>query len=111
MCGLNVANSPKVQTHGIKAGWPHGSKALTPDISSPVTSLSRRFVLNMGNDVRTWTPPYLQAICLWRTRHDCVRISGLLGWHTLMPGHNGLFARQLPIALSYFAYLDILGFS
>ena len=27
-----------------------------------------------------------------------------------MPGHNGLFARQLPIASSYFEYLDIAGF-
>ena len=44
-------------------------------------------------------------------RHDCIRMSGLLSWHTLMPGHNGLFARQLPIALSYFAYVDIPGFS
>jgi len=28
-----------------------------------------------------------------------------------MPGHNGLFARQLPIAFSYFEYVDIAGFS
>jgi len=28
-----------------------------------------------------------------------------------MPGHNGLFAHQLPIALSYFTYVDIPGFS
>jgi hypothetical protein len=28
-----------------------------------------------------------------------------------MPGHNGLFARQLPIALPYFEYVDIPGFS
>jgi hypothetical protein len=28
----------------------------------------------------------------------------------MMPGHNGLFARQLPIAFSYFKYVDILGF-
>jgi hypothetical protein len=28
-----------------------------------------------------------------------------------MPGHNGLFARQLPIALSYFEYVDISGFN
>jgi len=27
-----------------------------------------------------------------------------------MPGHNGLFARQLPIAFSYFEYVDITGF-
>jgi len=27
-----------------------------------------------------------------------------------MPGHNGLFARQLPIASSYFEYSDIRGF-
>ncbi len=27
-----------------------------------------------------------------------------------MPGHNGLFAHQLPIALSYFTYVDITGF-
>ena len=33
-----------------------------------------------------------------------------VGIHTLMPGHNGLFARQLPIASSYFEYLDIAGF-
>jgi hypothetical protein len=42
----------------------------------------------------------LQANCFWRTWHDCVRISGLCSRHTLMPGHNGLFARQLPIASS-----------
>ncbi len=53
-------------------------------------------------NVRIWTPPRLQAICIWQTWHDCIRISGLLSWHTLMPGHNGLFVRQLPIALSYF---------
>ena len=28
-----------------------------------------------------------------------------------MPGHNGLFARQFPIAFSYFEYVDITGFS
>ena len=28
-----------------------------------------------------------------------------------MPGHNGLFARQLPIAFTYFEYGDIPGFS
>jgi len=28
----------------------------------------------------------------------------------LMPGHNGLFARQLPIASSYSGYSDITGF-
>ena len=33
-----------------------------------------------------------------------------VGIHTLMPGHNGLFARQLPSASSYFEYLDIAGF-
>jgi len=27
-----------------------------------------------------------------------------------MPGHNGLFARQLPIAFSYFEYTDIAEF-
>jgi hypothetical protein len=52
----------------------------------------------------------LQAICFWQTWHDCIRISGLSSWHTLMPGHNGLFARQFPIASTYFEYLDIPGF-
>ena len=33
-----------------------------------------------------------------------------LSWHTLMPGHNGLFARQFPIASTYFEYSDIPGF-
>ncbi len=28
-----------------------------------------------------------------------------------MPGHNGLFARQFPIASTYFGYLDISGFN
>jgi hypothetical protein len=28
-----------------------------------------------------------------------------------MPGHNGLSARQFPIALSYFEYLAIAGFN
>ena len=37
--------------------------------------------------------------------------ASLVGIHSLMPGHNGLFARQLPIALSYFKYVDITGFS
>jgi hypothetical protein len=27
-----------------------------------------------------------------------------------MPGHNGLFARQLPIEVSCFSHPDILGF-
>ncbi len=27
-----------------------------------------------------------------------------------MPGHNGLSARQFPIAFTYFEYLDIAGF-
>jgi len=27
-----------------------------------------------------------------------------------MPGHNGLFARQFPIAPTYFEYSDISGF-
>jgi hypothetical protein len=27
-----------------------------------------------------------------------------------MPGHNGLFARQFPIAFSYYEYLATLGF-
>ncbi len=31
----------------------------------------------------------LQAIRLIAMRCDCVRISGLVSWHTLMPGHNG----------------------
>ena len=48
---------------------------------------------------------------IWQAWHDCIRISGLIRWHALMPGHNGLFARQPPIALSYFEYLDIPGFS
>jgi hypothetical protein len=34
-----------------------------------------------------------------------------VGMRLLMPGHNGLFARQLPIALSYFKYVDIPGIS
>ncbi len=33
-----------------------------------------------------------------------------VGIHALMPGHNGLFARQFPIASSYFKYRDITGF-
>ena len=41
---------------------------------------------------------------------DCVRIFGLCSWHTLMPGHNGLFARRLPIASTCFEYTDIHGF-
>jgi hypothetical protein len=48
---------------------------------------------------------------LWQAWHDCIRISGLLSRHALMPGHNGLFARQRPIALPYFEYVDIPGFS
>ncbi len=32
------------------------------------------------------------------------------GIHSLMPGHNGLFARQLPIAFSYFKYVEVAGF-
>ena len=51
----------------------------------------------------------LQAICLRLTRYDCARISGLCSRHTLMPGHNGLFARQFPIASSYSGYSDIPG--
>jgi hypothetical protein len=28
-----------------------------------------------------------------------------------MPGHNGLFARQFPIASSYYKYADLPGFN
>ena len=31
----------------------------------------------------------LQAIWLTAVRYDCVRISGFLSWHTLMPSHDG----------------------
>ena len=54
---------------------------------------------------------FLHAIRLWQTWYDCVRLSGRLGWHTLIPGHYDLFARQLPIALSFFEYLDTPVFS
>ena len=52
----------------------------------------------------------LQAIRLIAMRCDCERISGLVSWHTLMPGHNGLSARRLPIAFSCFSHLVIHGF-
>jgi len=42
---------------------------------------------------RIWTPPHLQTNCLLVFKIDCARIFGLLSWHALMPGHNGLFAR------------------
>jgi hypothetical protein len=40
-------------------------------------------------NVRVWTPPRLQARCSLAMRFDCSRVSGLVSWHTLMPGHNG----------------------
>ena len=43
--------------------------------------------------VRIWTPPRFASKLIEGIRYDCARISGLLSWHTLMPGHNGLFAR------------------
>ena len=52
----------------------------------------------------------IASTLFWQTWHDCIRISGLSSWHTLMPGHNGLFARQYPIAFTYFEYLVIDGF-
>ena len=41
---------------------------------------------------------------------DCIRISVLLRWHTLMPGHNGLFALRFPISLTCLYTLGHLGF-
>ncbi len=77
-----------------------------------IIDLVMQFYLREGN-VRC---PYMDSSSfanklLGQTWHDCIRISGLLSRHALMPGHNGLFARQLPIALSYFKYVDIPGFS
>ena len=40
----------------------------------------------------------LQACLSTTSRYDCVRISGLCSWHTLMPGLNGLSAHQLPMS-------------
>ena len=33
-------------------------------------------------NVRIWTPPHLQAICIWQAWHDCIRIFGLISWHS-----------------------------
>ena len=52
----------------------------------------------------------LQATRLMAVRYDCIRISGLFSWHALMPGHNGLFARLLPIAIPDSRPVDIPGF-
>ena len=55
---------------------------------------------------------FLQASCCGRQGTTAyVYSASKVGIHTLMPGHNGLFARQFPIALSYFRYVDIPGFS
>jgi hypothetical protein len=65
----------------------------------------------MGYNIRPYMDsPSFASKLIWQTWHDCIRISGLLRWHTLMPGHNGLFARQLPIASSYSEYVVISGF-
>jgi hypothetical protein len=54
--------------------------------------------------------PSFASNLLWQTWYDCIRISGLLSWHTLMPGHNGLFARQSQSLRRTFKYVDIAGF-
>ena len=77
---------------------------------------SDQIVVEVGSLQGNIECPYMDSSSfasklLWQTWHDCIRISGLLSRHALMPGHNGLFARQFPIALSYFRYVDIPGFS
>ena len=65
---------------------------------------------NLTNPIAVYGLLLIASNLFWQTWHDCIRISGLSSWHTLMPGHNGLFARQYPIALTYFEYLVIDGF-
>ena len=38
---------------------------------------------------RIWTPPRFASKLFDGDRDDCSRISGLLSWHSLMPGHDG----------------------
>ena len=59
---------------------------------------------------RIWTPPHCKQAVDGELKLDFERISGLLRWHTLMPGHNGLFARQFQIASTYFKYTELSGF-
>ena len=44
-------------------------------------------------NVRIWTPPHLQAICIWQTWYDCIRISGLFSWHTFTDAGPKWFIR------------------
>ena len=57
--------------------------------------------------VRIWAPPRLQAPRSLAVRYDRARISGLdLRTDRSMSGHDRLFARRLPIALSGFVPVD-----
>jgi len=61
--------------------------------------------------VRIWTPPHLQAICFGRHGTTAyVYPASLVGIHSLMPGHNGLFARQSQSLSRTFKYVDLTGF-
>jgi hypothetical protein len=61
--------------------------------------------------VRIWTPPHLQAICCGRHGTTAyVYPASKVGIRLLMPGHNGLFARQSQSLSRTFMYVDIAGF-
>ena len=68
------------------------------------------FEARVWPDGRIWTPPRFASNLFEGVRHDCARISGLLSRHTLMPGHDGLSARQLPIAFTDSRSSAIRGF-
>jgi hypothetical protein len=73
-------------------------------------ALLPRFIRSLHRNVRIWTPPRLQTTRSLAVGYDCSRISGLLLRHPFkMLDPNGLFARQLPIALTGFSASDILG--
>jgi hypothetical protein len=62
-------------------------------------------------NVRIWTPPHLQASCSGRHGTTAyVYPASKVGIRLLMPGHNGLFARQSQSLCRTFKYVDIPGF-
>ncbi len=77
----------------------HLSLSLTVESeSSEMLHQSSLIIISSGGDfakntlctnVRIWTPPLFASKLFDGDRDDCSRRSGLLSWHSLMPGHDG----------------------
>jgi hypothetical protein len=79
-------------------------------LMAPLGAYSANFCVATNGGI--WTPPQLPALRVFvRRGNDCSRISGLIvDLDQPRSGHDGLFARQLPIALSGLMPAAIPGF-